>query len=138
MNAHDAPSAGAADADRGLALMTDMLGAELVKRITSRNAIAPTWQRLTAQVLFGEVWRGEALPLRLRSMITVAVLVSMTRPRELENHMRAARVNGVTTAELVEIVQHVGLYAGWPAAGEALAILRRVVDEAAASGNVGS
>jgi 4-carboxymuconolactone decarboxylase len=65
-------------------------------------------------------------------MLTVAVLASMTRPRELENHMRAAMVNGVTPEELVEIVQHVGFYAGWPAVGEALTILRHILDEAAA------
>jgi 4-carboxymuconolactone decarboxylase len=135
VNAHDAPTAMVAVADRGLALMTDMLGEDLVERITSRNTIAPTWQRLTTEVLFGQVWSGEALPLRLRSMITVAVLVPMTRPRELENHMRAAMVNGVTADELVEIVQHVGLYAGWPCAGEALTILRCVLDDSAATEN---
>jgi 4-carboxymuconolactone decarboxylase len=135
VNAHDASAAGMAEADRGLALMTNMLGEDLVERITSRNTIAPTWQRLTAEVLFGQVWTREALPLRLRSMITVAVLVSMPRPRELENHMRAAMVNGVTAEELVEIVQHVGFYAGWPSAGEALTILRRVLDDAAVTEN---
>ena len=115
--------------DRGRALMISMIGQETVDRITERNVIAPKWQRWTTEVLFGEVWGGDGLGLRDRSMITVAVLVSMSRPRELENHLRAALVNGVTTDELVEIVQHVGFYVGWPAVGAALSILERIVDE---------
>jgi alkylhydroperoxidase/carboxymuconolactone decarboxylase family protein YurZ len=43
--------------------------------------------------------------------------------------MRAALVNGVTTDELVEIVQHLGLYAGWPAVGEALFALQDIISE---------
>jgi 4-carboxymuconolactone decarboxylase len=116
--------------ERGRALMAKMIGADTVQRITERNAIAPKWQRWTTEVLFGEVWSGDGLALRDRSMITVAVLVTMSRPVELENHMRAALVNGVTTDELAEIVQHVGFYAGWPAVGAALTILKRIVDEA--------
>jgi 4-carboxymuconolactone decarboxylase len=115
--------------ERGRALMTKMIGADTVQRITERNAIAPMWQRWTTEVLFGEVWSGDGLALRDRSMITVAVLVTMSRPVELENHMRAALVNGVTADELAEIVQHVGFYTGWPAVGAALTILKRIVDE---------
>jgi 4-carboxymuconolactone decarboxylase len=62
-------------------------------------------------------------------MITVAALISLNRPRELGIHMRAALVNGVTTDELVEVVQHLGLYAGWPAVGEALFLLRDIINE---------
>ena len=114
--------------ERGLELMTAMLGADLVDRIAARNTIAPNWHRWTTEVLFGDVWQGDGLPLRLRSIITVAALIPMSRPRELENHMRAALVNGVELTELVEIAQHVGFYAGWPAVGEALTILRRIAD----------
>jgi 4-carboxymuconolactone decarboxylase len=115
--------------ERGRALMEAMIGEDTVRHITERNVIAPKWQRWTTEVLFGEMWGGDGLELRERSMITVAVLVTMSRPRELENHMRAALVNGVTTAELVEIAQHVGFYAGWPAVGAALTILKRIMDE---------
>jgi alkylhydroperoxidase/carboxymuconolactone decarboxylase family protein YurZ len=62
-------------------------------------------------------------------MITVAALISLNRPRELGIHMRAALINGVTADELVEIVQHLGLYVGWPAAGEALFLLRDIISE---------
>jgi 4-carboxymuconolactone decarboxylase len=117
----------------GLQIMDDMLGPENVARIVARNRIAPDWHRWSAEVLFGDVWQGPGLTRRQRSVITVAALVPMSRSRELEIHMRAALINGVTAAELVEIVQHLGFYAGWPAAGEALTILKRIVDETEAA-----
>lgn len=116
-------------AARGLALMKAMLGEESVARITARNAIAPQWHRWTTEFLFGEVWQGQGLTRKQRSMITVAALISLNRPRELGIHMRAALINGVTTDELMEIVQHIGLYAGWPAAGEALFLLSDIISE---------
>ena len=114
---------------RGRELMAEMIGEDTVDRITERNVIAPKWQRWTTEVLFGEVWGGDGLSLRDRSLITVAVLVTMSRPHELHNHMRAALVNGVTVDELVEIVQHVGFYSGWPNVGAALSLLKQIVDE---------
>jgi 4-carboxymuconolactone decarboxylase len=115
--------------------MIEMLGAELVNRISERNRIAPDWQRWTTEVLFGEVWQDEVLSRRVRSMITIAALVPTTRARELENHMRAAlNANGVTAEELAAVIQHVGFYAGWPAVGEALGILDRILREWTAEG----
>ncbi|HCB05124.1 MAG TPA: carboxymuconolactone decarboxylase family protein [Nocardioides sp.] len=116
----------------GLALLRSMLGDELVDKITERNTVAPNWQRWTTETLFGDVWLDDTLDVRTRSMITVAALVPTSRSRELENHLRAALVNGVTFDELVAIVTHVAFYAGWPSAGEALNVLKRIDDERAA------
>jgi 4-carboxymuconolactone decarboxylase len=113
-------------AELGLALMRSMLGEDAVARITARNAIAPSWHRWTTEVLFGDVWQGSVLDKRQRSLITVAALIPMGRLRELEIHMRAALINGVAFDELVELVQHLGFYAGWPAVGEALTILAKM------------
>jgi 4-carboxymuconolactone decarboxylase len=125
-----------ARAARGLALMNEMLGPDLVGKITERNKIAPNWQRWTTEVLFGDLWQDDILPRGLRSMITIAALVPTSRARELENHMRAAlRVNGVTVQELSAVVLHVGFYAGWPAAGEALSILQSILAEQPLSGS---
>lgn len=114
--------------ERGLALMTRMLGADKVARIAHRNTIAPDWQRLTTEVLFGDVWLGDGLTLAQRSMVTVAALVALNRGRELANHLEAAIENGVTVEELVQIAQHVGFYAGWPTVGEALNSIQQIVE----------
>lgn len=115
----------------GLDLMHHMLGPEVVERLTKRNEIVPDWHRWTTEVLFGDVWQGADLDHRTRSMITVAALISLSHARELGLHMRGALRNGVTMKELAAIVQHVGFYAGWPAAGQALNILTEIAAEAA-------
>jgi alkylhydroperoxidase/carboxymuconolactone decarboxylase family protein YurZ len=115
--------------DLGLALMKEMLGEESVARIEARNAIAPQWHRWTTEVLFGDLWQGQGLNRKQRSMITIAALIPLNRSRELGIHLRAALVNGVTKEELVEIVQHVAFYTGWPSAGEALFMVRDIINE---------
>lgn len=73
----------------------------------------------TADVLFGGVWQRPGLAPRDRSLITVAVLVALNRTEQLPHHLALARTNGVTRAELVEVVTHLAFYAGWPAAASA-------------------
>ena len=114
---------------RGLSLMEGMLGPEVVERLTKRNQLVPDWHRWTTDVLFGDVWQSSRLELRVRSMVTVAALIPMSCPRELSLHMRGALHNGVRVAELAAIVEQVGFYAGWPAAGQALNILNELVTE---------
>lgn len=49
---------------------------------------------------------------RDRNLVTVSVLVAMNRPDQLRSHLRIARDNGVTEAELVETITHLAFYAG--------------------------
>lgn len=81
-------------------------------------------------MLFGEVWERPGLSKRDRSVITVAALVAGYRHNELPGHARRALANGVTREELVELVTHLALYAGWPAANSAVPILRTVFGDA--------
>lgn len=53
----------------------------------------------------------------------------MNRPDQLRSHMRIARENGVTEAELVESITHLAFYAGWPNALTAISIAKEVFAE---------
>jgi alkylhydroperoxidase/carboxymuconolactone decarboxylase family protein YurZ len=44
-------------------------------------------------------------------------------------HVRAARRNGLTAAEIGEVLLHTAVYAGVPAANSAFAIAQRVLSE---------
>jgi 4-carboxymuconolactone decarboxylase len=94
--------------------------------------IAPALANFTDDVLFGDVWRRPGLSPRDRSLITVAALVALYRINELPTHLKLALQNGVTRNELVEVITHLAFYAGWPTAATAVAIARRVFDEAGA------
>ena len=102
---------------------------------TARKAfgdIAPALADYTDQVLFGEVWERPGLSPRDRSLVTVASLVSQYRSNELPFHLKKALENGVSRDELIELITHLAFYSGWPTASTALAIARRVFEEAGA------
>jgi 4-carboxymuconolactone decarboxylase len=91
--------------------------------------IAPALNDYTRQVLFGQVWEGDALPKRDRSLVTVAALVSLYRINELPFHLKFALRNGVTKEELMELITHLAFYAGWPVANTAIEIARKAFAE---------
>ena len=93
--------------------------------------IAPALADYTDRVLFGDVWERPGLSPRDRSLITVATLVALYRTNELPFHLKRAIENGVTKDELIELITHLAFYSGWPTASSAIAIARRVLDEAA-------
>src|SRR5690242_15028703 len=91
--------------------------------------IAPALGDYTDNVLFGDVWKRPELSSRDRSLVTVANLISLYRTNELTFHLKYALQNGVTRAELIEVITHLAFYSGWPTAATALSIARRVFSE---------
>jgi 4-carboxymuconolactone decarboxylase len=91
--------------------------------------VAPRLAEITDTVLFDDVWTRPGLGPRDRSLITIASLISLYRVNELPFHLKTALENGVTREEVVETVTHLAFYAGWPAAGTAVGILRQVLGE---------
>lgn len=88
--------------------------------------ISPKFAELTDKVLYGDVWERPGLSKRDRSLVTVSALVAMNRPDQLRSHLRIARENGVTEAELVETITHLAFYSGWPNAVTAISIAKEV------------
>jgi 4-carboxymuconolactone decarboxylase len=83
----------------------------------------PALAEITDRVLFGEVWERDTLGKRDRSLVTVACLIALCRDGQLPFHLQTALDNGVTRAELGEVVTHLAFYAGWPAAVTAARLL---------------
>jgi 4-carboxymuconolactone decarboxylase len=75
---------------------------------------APKLVELTDDVLFGDVWERSELPKRDRSLITVASLITSGSVEQLVGHLRLAKQNGLSEAELKEAIIHLAFYAGWP------------------------
>ena len=81
---------------------------------------APKLVQLTDDILFGDVWKRTDLSPRDRSLITIASLLTSSSFEQLPNHLRLARQNGLTEAELKEAIIHLAFYAGWPKAMSAI------------------
>ena len=99
---------------------------------TPRSAmqeVAPQLAKITADVLFGDIWERPGLSKRDRSMITVAVLTALYRSGQLPGHINRALDNGVTKEEIGEIITHVAFYAGVPTAANVAGIAKAVYDE---------
>lgn len=80
--------------------------------------------------IFELLWTREGIDLRTRSLITVAMLISLRAHSELAIHAPAAIRNGVTVAELEEVIYHAAGYAGFPAAASARDIVREALKKA--------
>ena len=113
---------------RGLAERRAVLGAAHVDRALDRaSELTVDFQELLAKWPWGEVWARPGLDRRARRLLTIGMLVALGRSEELEMHLRQALRDGVSVAELKEVLLHTAIYAGVPAANSAFAIADRVV-----------
>ncbi|MEU6701883.1 carboxymuconolactone decarboxylase family protein [Pseudonocardia sp. NPDC046786] len=82
--------------------------------------------RLADDVVFGTVYASEVLPLRERSLCTVAALTVLGREQQLAAHIGGALNVGVTEEEVAEVVRQMAMYGGFPAALNAMAVAENV------------
>jgi alkylhydroperoxidase/carboxymuconolactone decarboxylase family protein YurZ len=92
--------------------------------------LAPDFYRYVAASAFGMLWDRPGLALRDRSLATVAQLAALGRTEELRAHLRGARNVGLSEEELVEVLMQTAIYAGVPAANEALKVAAEVFEVA--------
>lgn len=92
---------------------------------------APDFARYNDDILFGEVWsKNDVLSLHDRSIVTVSALIaSGTTDSSLKYHITSAKKNGVSKAEMAEIITQLGFYAGWPKAWVAFGMAKEVYAE---------
>lgn len=89
---------------------------------------APDFARYNDDILFGEVWsKNDVLSLHDRSIVTVSALIaSGVTDDSLKYHITSAKKNGVTKAEMAEIITQVAFYSGWPKAWAAFSYAKEV------------
>ena len=92
---------------------------------------APDFARYNGDILFGEVWsKNDVLSLHDRSIVTVSALIaSGITDSSLKYHIASAKKNGVSKAEMAEIITQLGFYAGWPKAWAAFGMAKEVYAE---------
>ena len=90
---------------------------------------APYLGEVRNNYLYGDIWERPGLSVRDRSMITVAVNQALYATNELRLHMGRALDNGVTQAEISEIIAHVLWYSGFPTGVNAARVAAEVFEE---------
>jgi 4-carboxymuconolactone decarboxylase len=116
--------------ENGMAVRRSVLGDEHVDRAEAAKTDFDTpFQTLITEGAWGTVWQSDAIPLRERSMLTLALLAAMGNFDEIPMHIRATARTGATKTDIIEAFQHVAIYAGVPRANHALKIAKRTYAE---------
>lgn len=114
----------------GMRVRREVLGdAHVDRAVGATTPFTEPFQDLVTRYAWGDVWARPGLDRRARSCITLAVLTALHSRDEIGLHVRAALRNGLTRDEISEVLLHTAVYAGVPAANEAFAIARQVLDE---------
>jgi 4-carboxymuconolactone decarboxylase len=116
--------------EKGMRIRREVLGdAHVDKAVAETTAFTAAFQDFITRVAWGDVWARPGLDRKTRSFITLAALTALGREAEIGMHVRAAVRNGCTAAEIAEVLLHTAVYAGVPAANQAFAIAKRVLEE---------
>ena len=119
--------------DTGMKVRKEVLGSEHVERALARTSeFDADFQRFITETAWGSVWARPDLDRRTRSLVTIAILAALGR-EELALHLRASRNTGVDPQEIAEVLLHVAVYAGVPAANSAVAVAKQIFDQSAKS-----
>ena len=111
--------------DVGMRVRKEVLGSEYVERANARSTeFDADFQRYITETAWGSVWARPDLDRRTRSLVTIAILAALGR-EELEVHLRGCRNTGVDPHEIAEVLLHVAVYAGVPAANSAFSVAKR-------------
>ncbi|WP_316896762.1 carboxymuconolactone decarboxylase family protein [Pseudodesulfovibrio indicus] len=116
--------------ERGMEMLRQVDG-ELGDRVVeSLSDVAPDLARLMVEFAFGDVYVRPALNLRDRELATIAALAAKggCEP-QLKVHVNGALNVGLTRDEIVETFLQIAVYAGFPAALNAVFAAKAVFAE---------
>jgi 4-carboxymuconolactone decarboxylase len=114
----------------GMTTRRKVLGEAHVNRAEAeKTALDAPFQALITEAAWGHVWSRNTIPLRERSMLTIALLAGLGNDHELAMHIRATANTGATPEDVLEVLLHVAIYAGVPRANHAIKIAKETFAE---------
>jgi 4-carboxymuconolactone decarboxylase len=125
--------------DDGMTVRREVLGdAHVDAAQAGTTDFTRDFQQLITRYAWGEIWTRPGLERRMRSAVTLTALIAGGHWAELGMHVAAARRNGLTDAEISEIILQTAIYCGVPAANHAYAVAAQTLtdlDAATTEGN---
>ena len=118
------------DYERGFAQFARMVGEDNIERLTARfKAVCPDFETEVVSVVGGRIWTRGGIDLKTRSLCSICVLAALGRNNALKLNLQMAINNGASVEEICEAIFQVAVYAGFPAAWDALEMLREVLED---------
>ncbi|MBW4709117.1 4-carboxymuconolactone decarboxylase [Roseobacter sp. YSTF-M11] len=116
--------------DTGMSVRRRVLGdAHVDQAEAAKTSFDAPFQTLITEGAWGTVWASDAISLRERSMITLALLAATGNFEEIPMHIRATANTGASRQDVQEAFQHVAIYAGVPRANHALKLAKATYAE---------
>lgn len=113
--------------ERGLKTLQHLSGEAEPSVVTSLADIAPDLGRFIAEFAYGDVLTRPELELRDRELVTVGALAALGNAApQLRFHINGALNAGCTRGEVIEALIQIAVYAGFPAAINAVEAAREV------------
>lgn len=115
--------------DRGMTVRRQVLGDDHVDRaMAATTDLDRDFQQWITSSVWSDLWGRDGLGRRERSLVTIAILAADGHD-ELALHLRAARDTGASPEEIAEVLLHVAVYAGVPAANHAFKMMKTIYEE---------
>jgi 4-carboxymuconolactone decarboxylase len=115
--------------EQGMEVRREVLGnAHVDRTIAGTTEFTEHFQDFITRYAWGEIWSRPGLTRQERSIVTLTVLAALQHEEELAMHVKAARRNGLTEAQIQEVLLQVGVYAGVPVANRAFATAKRALE----------
>jgi 4-carboxymuconolactone decarboxylase len=116
--------------EQGMTVRRRVLGdAHVDRAVANTTDLTEPFQDFITRYAWGDVWARPGLDRRTRSIVTLTALTALRAENEIAMHVRAAITNGLTPAEISEVLLHTAVYAGLPAANAAFAIAQKTLAE---------
>lgn len=118
------------DYERGREQFKKMVGGDRIDALIDRfSAVCPDFGREVVTVVGGRTWTRPGIDLKTRSLCSICVLAALGRTNALKLNFEMAINNGASLEEIFEALFQVAVYAGYPAAWDALVMLEAVIAE---------
>src|SRR5437667_7570430 len=106
--------------ENGMAVRRAVLSdAHVDRTIARKSAFNEEFQDLITRYAWGEIWTRPGLDRKTRSCMTLAMMIALNRSDEFKLHVRAAFNNGLSEADIKEVLLQAAIYCGVPAANSA-------------------
>jgi 4-carboxymuconolactone decarboxylase len=111
------------DSDKGLALFREIYGDAMADGMAARIEAGKDFgieqSRWTTDWVFGQIWTRDGLERKLRSCTVLGMLIAQGSTEEIRYHTRMGLKNGLSRAEIEEILYTALPYCGFPKAATA-------------------
>ena len=114
----------------GMSVRRQVLGNDHVDNAqAAMSGFDADFQRFITEGAWGSLWARDGISRRERSMITIALLSALGHHEEVAMHVRASINTGASPDDIKEVMMHVAVYAGVPAANSAIKVAKAALAE---------